>query len=138
MNKNNPKFTREWHLIDASEEVLGRISTKIANLLRGKEKKEFSANLDCGDYVVVINSKKVKLTGNKEEEKRYFKHTGYLGNLKEKSVPELREKNPNFIVRHAVLGMLPKNRLQKEFIKRLKIYPGGEHPHQNIKFVNKN
>lgn len=128
---------RKWYLIDAEDAILGRISTQIAILLRGKDKTSFSNNSDSGDYVVVINAKKVKLTGHKEEEKRYYKHTGYLGHLKVNTVPELKEKKPEEIIIHSVTGMLPKNKLQKEFLKRLKVYPGNEHPHQNIKFVNK-
>ena len=128
---------RKWHLIDASEAILGRTATQIADLLRGKKKTSFAMNLDCGDYVVVINAEKVKLTGKKEEQKRYYKHTGYIGNLKTKTVPELREKTPDKIIYNAVYGMLPGNKLRDEFLSRLKIYKGSKHPHQNVKFTNR-
>lgn len=127
---------RQWHLIDANEAILGRISTNIADLLRGKKKTFFVQNLDCGDYVVIVNAEKVKLTGKKEEQKRYYKHTGYIGNLKTKTVPELREKTPDKIIYNAVYGMLPSNKLRDEFLSRLKIYKGPKHPHQNVKFVD--
>ena len=126
---------RQWHLVDANDAILGRISTQIAVLLRGKNKTSFAKNLDCGDYVVVVNCEKVKLTGRKEEQKRYYKHTGYIGNLKTKTVPELREKTPDKIIYNAVYGMLPGNKLRDEFLSRLKIYSGNKHPHQNVKFV---
>jgi len=128
---------RVWHLIDANDAILGRTATKIADILRGKKKTSFVKNLDCGDYVVVINAEKVKLTGKKEDQKRYYKHTGYIGNLKTKTVPELRAKNPEKIIYNAVYGMLPPNKLRDEFLSRLKIYAGAKHPHQNVKFVNK-
>lgn len=127
---------RQWYLFDANEKVLGRLATQIATLLRGKDKTSFVKNLDQGDYVVVINAEKIVLTGRKEDQKRYYKHTGYIGNLKTSTVPELREKNPEFIISHAVTGMLPDNKLRKEFLSRLKVYRGNKHPHVNIKFVN--
>ena len=127
---------RKWFIFDAENKVLGRLSTEIATLLRGKNKVDFMNHKDGGDYVVVINAEKVVLTGHKEDQKRYYKHTSYIGNLKTKTVPELRAKNPEFIIEHSVLGMLPKNKLQDEFMKRLKIYKGNSHPHQNIKFAN--
>lgn len=150
MPKQNPKTTkpeikapstiksepRLWYLFDAKDEVLGRLSTKIATILRGKDKPSFAPNADLGDYVVVLNAKKVKLTGNKEAQKMYYKHTGYIGNLKSKTIVELREENPEMIIKHAVNGMLPKNKLQDVFMSRLKIYAGNTHPHQNVKFTN--
>jgi large subunit ribosomal protein L13 len=131
-----PNEQRQWHIIDANEAILGRTATKIADILRGKKKTSFVSHLDCGDYVVVINAEKVKLTGKKEEQKRYYKHTGYIGNLKTMTVPELREKNPKKILYNAVYGMLPKNKLRDGFLGRLKIYSGSKHPHQNVKFIN--
>lgn len=133
---NNETNNRNWYLFDANKKVLGRLSTEIADLLRGKKKTCFANYKDCGDYVVVVNAEKVLLTGKKEEQKRYYKHTGYLGNLKTFTVPELREKKPEEIISHAVAGMLPKNKLQDIFLSRLKIYAGSSHPHQNIKFNN--
>lgn len=128
--------SRLWYLIDADDAILGRLSTKVANLLRGKDKPDFAPNADNGDFVVVINAKKVKLSGNKESQKMYYKHTGYIGNLKSKTLVEMREKSPETIITHSVSGMLPKNKLQDVFMKRLKVYPGATHPHQNAKFTN--
>lgn len=127
---------RDWYLFDAEDKVLGRISTEIANLLRGKGKTVFENNTDCGDYVVLLNAGKVVLTGNKENAKRYYHHTRYIGNLKTFEFKKLKEDKPEEIIKHAVMGMLPKNKLQKEFISRLKIYRGATHPHQNVKFKN--
>ncbi len=134
MKTNNQN--REWFIYDAKSEVLGRLSTKIADLLRGKKKVSFINNADEGDYVVIINAEKIVLTGKKEEQKRYYKHTGYIGNLKTKTVPELREKTPEKIIENSVYGMLPKNKLRDQFMKRLKVYAGKDHPHQNVKFIN--
>ncbi len=127
---------REWYLIDAKEQILGRISTGIADILRGKNKASFGSNKDVGDCIVVVNAEKVKLSGNKENQKRYYKHTGYIGNLKVKTLAELRKTRPEEIIRHSVYGMLPKNKLREDFIARLKIYAGANHPHKNIKFKN--
>ncbi len=133
MNQNN-KIERKWYFFDAKDEVLGRLSTKAATILRGKNKVEFENYLDCGDYVVIINAKKVKLTGKKEEQKRYYKHTGYIGNLKTTTVPELRESKPEQLIINSVYGMLPSNKLRDDFMSRLKVYGEGKHPHVNIKF----
>jgi len=130
----NKTENREWYLIDAKEQILGRVSTKIANILRGKDKPTFRPNQDQGDFVVVINADKFILTGKKVDQKRYYKHTGYLGNLKTQTVPELLKTKPGEIIKRSVLGMLPKNKLQDEFMSRLKIYASAEHPHKNIKF----
>lgn len=118
---------REWHVVDVEGKTLGRISTEIAGLLMGKSKSYFVRNLDCGDFVVVINSKKVKVTGNKEGKKAYYRHSGYPGGFKKASLSELRDKKPNEIIRHAVSGMLPQNRLRDQMLARLKIYDGAEH-----------
>jgi len=134
MTELNPK--REWYIFDAKDAILGRLSTQVADLLRGKKKATFVNHQDMGDYVVVINAEKIVLSGKKEEQKRYYKHTGYIGNLKTNTVPELRAKHPEKIIQNAVYGMLPKNKLRDPFMKRLKVYVGKDHPHQNIKFIN--
>jgi len=133
--QNNTE-NRDWYLFDAEGATLGRLATQIADLLRGKGKIDFANYLDCGDYVVVINAGKVVMTGHKEEQKRYYRHSGYLGNLKTMTVADLREKNPTEILRHAVAGMLPLNKLRDGFMSRFKIYATAEHPHANIKFKN--
>jgi len=122
---------REWHLIDAKDQILGRISTRIANLLMGKSKPYFVRNLDCGDYVVVINAKEIKVTGKKEKEKKYYRHSGYPGGFKAQSFKELREKNPGEIIKHAVKGMLPQNRLRDRMLKRLFAFADSNHPYQD-------
>lgn len=127
---------REWYIFDAKKKILGRLSTQVADILRGKQKVDFDNAVDSGDCVVIINAEKIELTGNKEESKRYYKHTGYIGNLKTTTVPELRKNKPEQILKHAIYGMLPKNTLRDKKIKRLKIYAGEDHPHQNVKFVN--
>jgi large subunit ribosomal protein L13 len=126
---------REWHLIDAKNKTLGRISSEIAQLLMGKSKAYFVRNLDCGDYVVVINSKEVKATGKKEENKKYYRHSGYPGGFKVESLKELRERKPEEIITHAVKGMLPDNRLQDRMLARLFVFAGSEHKYQD-KFKN--
>jgi len=135
MTQSNPDKNRNWYLIDAKNATLGRISTNIATLLRGKGKVEFAPHLDCGDYVVVINSDKVVMTGNKEEQKRYYSHSGYLGNLRTKTVDDLRSNNPTEILRHSVAGMIANTKLKKGYLSRLKLYVGDKHPHVNIKFT---
>jgi large subunit ribosomal protein L13 len=121
---------RKWHLIDAAEApTLGRLSAKIATLLSGKNKATFTPHTDGGDFVVVVNAEKVKVTGNKEEDKMYYRHSGFPGGLKEASLKELREKNPAMIIEKAVYGMLPTNKLRDDRMKRLKIYAGAEHNH---------
>lgn len=132
----NQKTEKKWYLFDAKDMVLGRLATEAADILRGKKKVEFVNHLDCGDYVVIVNAEDVVLTGNKEDQKRYYKHTGYIGNLKTYTVPELRAKNPEKIIENAVFGMLPKNKLRDLFMARLKVYKGSKHPHVNVKFVN--
>lgn len=134
MTQNKTTENRDWYLFDAEGKVLGRMATAIADLLRGKKKVDFAPNADGGDFVVVVNADKFILTGKKEEQKRYYKHTGYLGNLKTFTVADYRKKKPGKIVEEAVRGMLPKNKLQDKFMARLKIYAGSEHPHLNAKF----
>ena len=121
---------RKWHLIDAEGKTLGRLSTEIAKLLRGKHKVTFTPHVDGGDYVVIINAEKIEVTGKKRDNKVYRHHTGYIGNLKEINFKKLQEKNPEEIIRLSVRGMLPKNKLRAPMMKRLRIFAGSEHTHQ--------
>ncbi len=123
------EITRAWHLIDAKGEILGRLATRIASLLRGKHKVTFSQQVDLGDGVVVINSAGIKVTGKKPQQKMYKRFSGYPGGLKEESFERLLKRKPNEIIRHAVWGMLPKNRIGKAMITRLRVYSDSEHPH---------
>ena len=120
---------RKWHVIDANDLVLGRLATKIATIIRGKHKPIFTPNMDTGDFVVVVNAEKVKLTGKREEMKTYFSHSMYPGGVKTKTFAELKAKQPEVIIHKAVKGMLPKNKLGRQLIKKLKVYAGSEHPH---------
>jgi large subunit ribosomal protein L13 len=124
------QIQHDWYVIDAADQVLGRISTKIATILRGKHKPYFTPHLDTGDFVVVINAEKVKLTGNKELQKIYSRYSGYPSGLKNIPYKRMLEEKPEHIIKHAVKGMLPKNALGRQIIQKLKIYAGGEHPHQ--------
>ena len=131
---NTQSFTKEditqsWVLIDAKDKTLGRLATKIANMLRGKHKPEYSPNADLGDYVVVINSDLVNVTGKKLNQKKYYRHTGYPGGIKEKSLGRVLEDSSEDAIKSAVKGMLPKNKLGKQIIKKLKIYKDDTHPH---------
>jgi large subunit ribosomal protein L13 len=121
--------TRVWYVIDASEAPLGRIATKIATLLTGKGKPQFTHHIDCGDYVVVINAEKLVVTGDKPNKKTYYSHSSYPGGLKEKTLGEAQEKDPTFAITHAVRGMLPVNKLRDERLQRLKVYAGADHQH---------
>ena len=127
----NSEVSRDWVVFDASDKILGRFATKIADKLRGKDKPTFTPHVDGGDFVVVINADKVKVTGNKAEQKKYYKHSLYPGGLKEKSYKEVLESTPERIIENAVKGMLPKNKLGKSIIKKLKVYRGSEHPHES-------
>ncbi len=120
---------QSWHLIDANGAVLGRLATRIATMLRGKDRPGYTPYVDSGDFVVVINAAKVKLTGNKLEQKRYYHHTLYPGGLKSERAKALLERLPEKVILHAVRGMLPKNRLSDRLLTKLKVYPGAEHPH---------
>jgi len=124
------EVVREWYVIDASEVTLGRLSTRIATLLTGKGKPMFTPHIDCGDYVVVINADKVPVTGTKATNKMYYSHSGYPGNLKEATFTEKQTKKPGDVIIASVKGMLPKNKLQEERLKRLKVYAGSEHQHE--------
>ncbi|OIP24651.1 50S ribosomal protein L13 [bacterium CG2_30_37_16] len=123
------EIVRKWYLIDGNDVVLGRLSTNVADLLRGKRKAHFSPSVDCGDFVVVINASQIKTTGNKEEKKKYYRHSWYPGGLKEATLREVKAKDDRMPLFLAVKGMLPKNKLQNEMLKRLKIYSGSDHPH---------
>ena len=127
----NTEVVRDWVVFDASDKVLGRFATKIADKLRGKDKPTFTPHVDGGDFVVVINADKVKVTGNKADQKKYYKHSLYPGGLKEELYKEVLESNPERIIENAVKGMLPKNKLGKSMIKKLKVYSGSEHPHES-------
>ena len=120
---------RNWVLVDAEDVVLGRLATQVANILRGKNKPQYTPNADTGDFVVVVNASKVKLTGNKAATKQYWRHSGYLGGLKFESFTKAMETHPERVIEHAVRGMLPKNRLGKQQMTKLKVYAGPEHPH---------
>ncbi len=121
---------RKWYLIDAKGKVLGRVAAEVARILRGKNKPTFTPHVDCGDFVIVINAKHVKLTGRKWEQKKYYRHSGYIGGLKEIKAEDMLKKYPERLVVHAVKGMLPKNRLGNRLITKLKVYPEAEHPHK--------
>ena len=127
----NTEVTRNWVVFDASDKVLGRFATKIADKLRGKDKPTFTPHVDGGDFVVVINAEKVKVTGKKSDQKKYYKHSLYPGGLKENSYQEVLNNNPERIIENAVKGMLPKNKLGKSIFKKLKVYRGSEHPHES-------
>jgi large subunit ribosomal protein L13 len=133
MKTYSPKakdIEREWWVIDATDKALGRIATQIAKLLMGKHKPIYAPHIDTGDYVVVINAAKVKVTGEKAEQKVYYRHSGYPGGLKSQRFEELFSKDPGRLIELAVKGMLPHNRLGRTMLKKLKVYPGSEHPHQ--------
>ena len=120
---------RKWYVIDANDLVLGRLAAKVATVIRGKHKPVFTPNMDTGDFVIVVNAEKVKLTGKRANQKTYFSHSGYPGGVKTRTFSEMIQKNPEFVIRNAVKGMLPKNRLGRKLIKKLKIYSGENHPH---------
>lgn len=122
---------RSWYLFDVKGKILGGISSEIAQVLMGKSKPYFVSNLDCGDYVVVINAKDIKVTGKKETQKRYSRHSGYPGGYREETLMELRKRNPTDIIRFAVLGMLPQNKLQDRMLTRLFIFKGSEHTYKD-------
>ena len=134
MTKQILNTERKWHIIDMSTQTYGRNLSKVATLLCGKHKVNFSSNLDQGDYVVIINANKVRLTGQKLSQKVYYKHTGYLGNLKEMTLSKSLELSPANSIKRSVAGMLPKNKLKDDRLARLKIYNDESHPHQNVKF----
>ena len=121
---------RQWWVVDASDQTLGRLATRIATLLEGKHKPTYSPHLDTGDHVVVVNAGRIKVTGNKLLQKRYYRHSGYPGGLKEESLQALMARKPELVIERAVKGMLPQNRLGRAMFKKLKVYGGPDHPHQ--------
>jgi large subunit ribosomal protein L13 len=122
-------IVHDWYVVDASDMVLGRLATRIANKLRGKDKPIFAPHVDTGDFVIVLNADKIKVTGNKMDQKNYYKHTNYPGGLKTRNLAEMLERKPELVIETAVRGMLPKNRLGRQMIKKLKVYAGTDHPH---------
>lgn len=124
------EINRDWYMIDASDKVLGRLATEVARRLRGKHKAEFTPHVDTGDYIIVTNAEKIRVTGNKFKDKTYYTHSGYPGGLKSMSFEKLQEKNPTRIIELAIKGMLPKNTLGREMYRKLKVYAGSEHPHE--------
>ena len=125
----NTDLEKKWLLLDASDKTLARLSTKVAFILMGKDKAQYTPNSDLGDYVVIINAEKIKITGNKDTQKNYYRHTGYPGGLKSTTFLDMIEKKPEEIIFKAVQGMLPKNKLSKTMISKLKVYEGENHPH---------
>jgi len=121
---------RKWWLVDADGKTLGRLASRISTVLRGKHKPVYAPHMETGDYVVVVNAEKVKITGNKREQKVYYRHSGYPGGLKTTSLKDMMDKYPDRVVRQAVWGMLPHNRYGRHLLKRLRIYAGNDHPHQ--------
>lgn len=123
-------LVRNWYVIDAEGENLGRLATKVANVLSGKHKPTYTPHIDCGDYVIIVNASKVNLTGNKLDQKIYYNHSGYTGGLRERTARVMKENYPVEMVERAVKGMLPKGRLGRQMYKKLFVYAGSEHPHQ--------
>ncbi len=124
------EIDRKWHLVDADGQVLGRLASKIASILRGKDKPCFAPNVDAGDFVVVVNAEKIAVTGGKAADKEYFTHSGYPGGARSVNLSEMLSKKPEFVIKHAVSGMLPKNSLGRQMIKKMKVYRGPAHPHK--------
>jgi large subunit ribosomal protein L13 len=124
------EIEQSWYLVDADGETLGRLATQIADVLRGKRKPAYTPHVDTGDFVVVVNAEKIRVTGNKLEQKIYYRHSGYPGGLRQRTLAEQLERRPEQVIRKAVKGMLPKNRLAAAQLKKLKVYAGPEHPHE--------
>lgn len=127
---NNASVDRKWFVVDATNKTLGRLSTEVASVLRGKHKPIYTPHVDCGDYVIVINAEKIKLTGKKWEQKKYYSHSGYNGGLSERTAKEVMEKFPTRMVEKAIKGMLPKTSLGAQMYRKLFVYAGPEHSHQ--------
>ena len=123
-------ITREWYMADANGQNLGRFATKVATVLMGKHKPAYTPGVDMGDFVVVVNCERVVVTGNKLEEKIYYRHSGYPGGLKETKLQDMLDKHPDRVIKSAVKGMLPKNKLGRKYLKKLKVYAGPDHPHE--------
>jgi len=132
------EVAREWYVVDATGLTLGRLATQIADTLRGKRKPQYTPHVDTGDFVVVVNAEKIAVTGNKLDQKRYYRHSGYPGGLKSRTLREQLDRRPTEVIRTAVKGMLPKNRLARQQLTKLKVYAGPEHPHsaQNPRPLN--
>jgi len=128
-------ISAKWYLVDAKDKVLGRLVSRVALILRGKNRPEFSPNADTGDFVIIVNADKVRLTGRKWQNKKYYHFSGYPGGLRQQTAKELRNRYPERIIKHAVKGMLPKNRLGQRLAKKIKVYAGPDHPHQAQKPV---
>ncbi len=127
----NPQtVSRDWYVVDAEGKTLGRIATEIARRLRGKHKPEYTPHVDTGDYIVVVNAEKIRVTGRKRQDKRYYRHTGYIGNMKSITLEEQLNRAPERVLRHAVKGMLPKTPLGRAMFRKLKVYKGPEHRHE--------
>ena len=126
----NSEVDRKWHVIDADRKVVGRLASRVASILRGKNKPIFTPHVDTGDYVVIVNADKIRFTGNKLEQKVYYHHTGFIGGIKKEAAKDIMKENPERIFLSAVRGMLPKNRLGIQIFKKLKVYRGPDHPHQ--------
>ena len=124
------EVTRDWYIVDADGQTLGRLSTLIADTLRGKRKPQYTPHVDTGDFVVVVNAEKIAVTGNKLDQKKYYRHSGYPGGLKERTLREQLDRQPTEVLRKAVKGMLPRNKLGRAQLTKLKIYAGPEHPHE--------
>ncbi|MGH7815936.1 MAG: 50S ribosomal protein L13 [Candidatus Binatia bacterium] len=129
MNRAEALTQRQWYVIDARGKILGRMATEIAKVLRGKHKPIFTPNQDAGDFVIVVNAREIKLTGAKLDQKVYYRHTEYPGGIRERTAAQMLEEKPEELVMLAVKGMLPKNRLSRKLVTKLKVYPGPEHPH---------
>jgi large subunit ribosomal protein L13 len=121
---------RDWVVVDAAGKTLGRLATQVADALRGKRKPEYTPHCDVGDFVIVVNAEKVSVTGNKREDKLYYRHSGYPGGLRSRTLGEMLERQPEEVVRRAVKGMMPRNRLARAQLRKLKVYAGPEHPHE--------
>ncbi len=124
------EIAKHWHVLNADGQTLGRLATQVANLLMGKHKPTYSRHLDMGDYVVVVNAEKIRVTGNKLKDKKYYRHTGYMGGIKETTLGNMLQRHPRRVVELAVRGMLPRNRLGRQLYRHLKVYAGPDHPHE--------
>ena len=133
--QNQSDISKQWFLIDANGKTVGRLCTRIATILRGKHKSSFTPHVDCGDNVIVINAEKIHFSGKKWDDKNYYRHSGYIGGIKSLTARQMLQKKPEIIIRHAVRGMLPKNRLGRKIFRNLKVYTGKEHPHEAQKPV---
>ena len=130
-NLKREEIKRKWYVVDATDKILGRLATEIAKKLRGKDKPTFTPHVDCGDFMIIINAEKIKVKGgNKLDDKKYYRHSGYVGNLKATSLEEMLKKKPEFVIKNAVRGMIPHNTLGRIVLRKLKVYSGPDHPHK--------